>query len=206
MILRNTVIDKLKYLLKIPSADQSIDHAEIAQRAREILADTVTPYRWSDEQLADFANDGVSEIKTLRADVDLMTDVPYQFTSAISNYVVYRAFALDNDAQNNNGAISDKYLNIFREQSAVVKYFFTNEKLAEFADDAVDIIISRRPELRIADDGTLKTSIITNSEYDLPERFTDVIVSGAAASAAAHSKNEMAQYFSEQFTGALQTI
>lgn len=206
MILRNTVIDKLKYLLKIPSASKSIDHSEIAQRAREILADTVTPYRWSDEQLADFANDGVSEIKTLRADVELMTDVPYQFTSAISNYVVYRAFALDNDAQNNNGAISDKYLNIFREQSAVVKYFFTNEKLAEFADDAVDLIISRRPELRIAADGTLKTSIIADSAYDLPERFTDVIVSGAAASAAAHSKNEMAQYFSEQFTGALQTI
>ena len=206
MILRNTAIDKLKYLLKIPSALKSIDHAEIVLRAREILADTITPYRWSDEQLTDFADDGVSEIKTLRADVDLLTDVPCQFTSALSNYVVYRAFALDNDAQNNNGAISDKYLNIFREQSDAVKYFFTDEKLNEFADDAVDVIISRRPELRLAADGTLKNSIVTDTGYDLPERFTDVIVSGAAASAAAHAKNEMAQYFSEQFTGALQSI
>lgn len=206
MIQRSTVIDKLNYLLKIPDATRSIEPGEIVLRAREILADTIVPYRWGDEQLSEFVNDGVSEIKNLRADVERMTSVPHPFTSALSNYVVYRAFSIDNDAQNNNGAISDKYMNLFREQAAAIKYFFTEDDLTEFIDEAVNLIIARRPELRIAENGTLKTAIIVNSEYDLPERFTDVIVSGAAAKAAAHSKNEMAQYFSEQFTGALQTI
>ena len=206
MIQRSTIIDKLNYLLKIPDATRSIEPGEIVLRAREILADTIVPYRWSDEQLSEFVNDGVSEIKNLRADVERMTSVPHPFTSALSNYVVYRAFSIDNDAQNNNGAISDKYMNLFREQAAAIKYFFTEDDLTEFIDEAVNLIIARRPELRIAENGTLKTAIIVNSEYDLPERFTDIIVAGAAAKAAAHSKNEMAQYFSDQFSGALQTI
>lgn len=206
MIQRSTIVDKLKYLLKIPDATRNIEPGEIVLRAREILADTIVPYRWGDEQLSEFINDGVSEIKNLRADVERMTAIPHSFTSALSNYAVYRAFSIDNDAQNNNGAISDKYMNLFREQASAIKYFFTEEDLTEFIAEAVNLIIARRPELRIAADGSLKTEIIVNEDYDLPERFTDVIVDGAGAKAAAHSKNEMAQYYSDKFAQGLQTI
>lgn len=139
MIARNTIIEKLKYLLKVPDTADSINPAEIVLRAREILADTITPYRWSDNQLTSFVNDGVSELKNLRADVENMVNIPHHFTSALANYTVYRAFALDNDAQNNNGAISDKYMNLFREQSAAVKYFFTDEQLTDFIQEAVNL-------------------------------------------------------------------
>lgn len=206
MINRSTIIDRLKYLLKIPDATKVIDHLEIVARSRETLADTIEPYRWGDEQLTEFVNDGVSELKNMRADVERMVSVPHSFTSALSNYTVYRAFAIDNDAQNNNGAISDKYMNLFREQSSAINYFFTDEQLTGFINETIDVLISRRPELRISDTGTLKSNIESDGNYDLPAKFGDCIAHGAAGRAAYHAKNDQAQYFFEQFNGALQTI
>ena len=190
MINRNAIIDKLKYLLKIPDATKFINIPEIVSRAREILADTVEPYRWGDDQLTEFVNDGVSELKNMRADVERMASVPHPFTSALSNYTVYRAFAIDNDAQNNNGAISDKYMNLFREQSAAVNYFFSEEQLTGFINETIDILISRRPELRIDNNGNLKSNIESGENYDLPAKFGDCIAHGAAGRAAYDAEAE----------------
>lgn len=206
MIQRNAVIERLKYLLKVPVAINRINNSTVASRARETLADTIEPYRWSDKQLATFVDDGISELKGIRSDVERLGYAPDAFTSPVANYTVYRALAVDNDAQNNNGTLSDKYLAIFREQAAGMPYYFSDEQLAEFADKSVTLIISRRPELRISANGTIKDITADDNYYDLPERFFQAVVDGAASFAAAHSKNEQSQYFFEQFNGALQTI
>lgn len=206
MINRSAIIDKAKFLLKIPSGVESINAAEIITRARENLADTIEPYRWSDEQLTGFVDAGIAELKNMRSDVERMESTPDAFTSALANYTVYRSLAIDNDAQNNNGALSDKYMALFRDQANAVQYFFTDEHLSQFADDTVDIVIARRPELRINADGSLKPSVTSAESFDLPTRYTDLIAHGTAARAAIHAKNEQAQYFFEQFNGALQLI
>jgi hypothetical protein len=142
----------------------------------------------------------------MRSDVALLDNVPASFEPAVTNYCVYRALALDNDAQNNNGALSDKYLNLFISQTKAVPYFFTEEQLGIFADDTVTDIISKRPELRISADGTIKENIKTADGWDLPDRFIDAVVSGAAGRAAAHSRDDSANYFFDQYNGALRTI
>lgn len=208
MISQNTVTDKLQYLLKVPFSYSLLSEEKVISHARESLADTKTPYRWSDEQLAEFVSDGIRELKVLRSDLREYknTEIPDCFESALANYVVCRALALDNDAQNNNGALSDKYFNLFNAQAAAVPFLFTVDELEEFTKEAVTDLISRRPELRIKADNTLKEDINVSGGYDLPERFTDAICFFAAYRAAIHSKNEIANYFLEQYQGALNTI
>lgn len=211
MISQNTVTDKLQYLLKVPFPISLLsDSKKVISHARESLADTKTPYRWSDEQLAEFVGDGIRELKVLRSDLREYdnTETPDCFESALANYVVCRALALDNDAQNNNGALSDKYFNLFNAQAAAVPFLFTVKELEEFTKEAVTDLISRRPELRIKADNTLKEGIYLDGtgQYDLPERFADAICFFAAYRAAIHSKNEIANYFLEQYQGALNTI
>ena len=216
IISQNTVTGRLQFLLKVPATISYLSSSNVISRARENLADTVTPYRWSVEQLAEFVSDGIRELKTLRSDLKDRTDsnipdatdsnIPDCFESAIANYTVYRALALDNDAQNNNGALSDKYFGLFNSQAAAVPYIFTDVELQKFTQEAVTDLIARRPELRITADNTLKENINVSGGYDLPERFTDAICFFAAYRAAIHSKNEIANYFLEQYQGALNTI
>lgn len=210
MIFQSAVIDKLQYLLKIPSADSSLSVTNVYSRARENLADTVAPYRWTDEQLAEFVNGGTAELKNLRSDVAKLNAVPGQFESALANYCVYRALALDNDAQNNNGALSDKYFNLFVSQTNAVPFIFTDAQLGQYADETVLDLVSKRTDLRIDAEENLKEHIkLDDTEiirYDLPERYTDTIVFGAAGRAAVHSKNDSANYFFEQYNNSLRTI
>lgn len=210
MISQNTVTDKLQYLLKVPFSISLLSESKVISHARESLADTVTPYRWAVDQLTEFVGDGIRELKVLRSDLREYenTEIPDCFESAIANYVVCRALALDNDAQNNNGALSDKYFNLFNAQAAAVPFLFTEKELEEFTKEAVTDLISRRPELRIKADNTLKEDIYLEGtgQYDLPERFTDAICFFAAYRAAMHSKNEIANYFLEQYQGALNAI
>jgi hypothetical protein len=210
MIQRDTLVNKLKFILKIPDSITKAVAEVITARARETLADTVEPFRWSQEQLNSFVASGISDLKNIRSDVEELGYAPDAFTSALANYTVYRALALDNDAQNNNGALSDKFFALFKQQSEEVKFFFTDSQLEDFSDQSAIDLVSLRPELRIAGDGTLKAQIKTTSEnmvsYDIPERFTDAIAFGAAFIAAVHSKNDTANYFREQFQGALQIV
>jgi hypothetical protein len=190
----------------VPQQSHLLDVTEVSSRARENLADTVTPYRWSAEQLAEFVSDGAEELKTIRSDVALLDNIPDAFSSALANYTVYRALALDNDAQNNNGALSDKYLNLFISQANSVPFFFTAEQLEKFADETVTDLIAKRPELRLSAGETLKENIKVTDGWDLPERFADAVIFGAAGRAALHSRNDTANYFFEQYNGALRTI
>lgn len=210
MIQRDTLVNKLKFILKIPDSITKAVAEVITARARETLADTVEPFRWSQEQLNSFVASGISDLKNIRSDVEELGYAPDAFTSALANYTVYRALALDNDAQNNNGALSDKFFTLFKQQSEEVKYFFTDSQLEDFSDQSTIDLVSLRPELRISGDGTLKAQIKTTSEnmvsYDIPERFTDAIAFGAAFIAAVHSKNDNANYFREQFQGALKIV
>lgn len=206
MIIQSTVIGRLQYLLKVPQQSNLLDVTEVCSRARENLADTVTPYRWSAEQLAEFVSDGAAELKTIRSDVALLDNIPDAFSSALANYTVYRALALDNDAQNNNGALSDKYLNLFISQASAVPFFFTDEQLEKFADETVTDLIAKRPELRLSAGEALKENIKVTDGWDLPERFADAVTFGAAGRAALHSRNDTANYFFEQYNGALKTI
>jgi hypothetical protein len=211
MINQSAAIDKLLFILKVPSADTPIDTDKVITHARENLADTVAPFRWSQEQLAEFVNGGLTELRVMRSDVASMPDVPEQFTSPIANYVVCRALALDNDAQNNNGALSDKYYTFFAQQAAAVQYFFTREKLGKYLDDAVTELTSVRPDLRIADDGSLKETIRQQDQggsvrYDLPEKFLDVIVCHAAYNACQQSSNSDVNFYLDKFQGAWKTI
>jgi hypothetical protein len=210
MISQNTVTDKLQYLLKVPFSYSLLSEEKVISHARETLADSVTPYRWEDTQLEEFVSDGIRELKVLRSDLRESDNehIPDAFESAIANYTVYRALALDNDAQNNNGALSDKYFNLFNAQAAAVPFLFTVDELEKFTQEAVTDLIARRPELRITADNTLKENIYLDGtgRYDLPERFADAICFFAAYRAAVHSKNEIANYFLEQYQGALNTI
>lgn len=210
MIIRSAIVEKLHFTLKTLSPTTSITPTDVISRSRETLADTVAPYRWSDNQLEEFLDDGVTDLRTFRSDVTELANIPEAFASALANYVVSRAFALDNDAQNNNGQLSDKYLALFMSQAAAVPFYFTDEQLGQYADETVLDLVSKRPELRIDADGALKEKIRTvnedSIEYDLPERFTDGIVFGAAGRAAVHAKNDAASYFFEQYNGAVKTI
>jgi hypothetical protein len=211
MINQSAVIGKLHFTLKIPTDTTSINTNEVISRARENLADTVPPFRWSDEQLAEFADGGMIELHNMRSDLDRMDAVPKAFTSPLANYVVYRALALDNDMQNNNGALSDKYLNLFIQQTAAIQYFFTDEQLGEYVDAAVLDLASVRPDLRIADGNILKEKIrIVNNDksisYDLPERYTDALTYHAAANACQHSKNDAMNFYFEKYQGAWKTV
>jgi hypothetical protein len=210
MISQNTVTDKLQYLLKVPFSISLLSEEKVISHARESLSDTVTPYRWEDTLLEEFVSDGIRELKVLRSDLREYdnTEIPDAFESAIANYTVYRALALDNDAQNNNGALSDKYFGLFNSQAAAVPFLFTVDELEKFTQEAVTDLIARRPELRITADNTLKENIYLDGtgQYDLPERFADAICFFAAYRAAVHSKNELANYFLEQYQGALTAI
>jgi hypothetical protein len=210
MISQKTVTDKLQYLLKVPFSYSLLSEEKVISHARETLADTKTPYRWANTQLAEFVSDGIRELKVLRSDLRESDNehIPDCFESAIANYTVYRALALDNDAQNNNGALSDKYFGLFNSQAAAVPFLFTVDELEKFTQEAVTDLIARRPELRITADNTLKENIYLDGtgQYDLPERFADAICFFAAHRAAVHSKNELANYFLEQYQGALTAI
>ena len=205
MISVDTATGRLQYLLKVPPADRLLDVEAVYSRARENLADTVAPYRWTDEQLAEFVDGGITELTTMRSDIARMDDVPENFTAALANYTTYRALALDNDAQNNNGALSDKYLNLFISQTNAVPYFFTKEQFEKFIEETVTDLIAKRPELRISADNHLKEIFTITGDYDVPERFTDTIVFGAAGRAAVHSKNDSANYFFEQYNSGVKT-
>jgi hypothetical protein len=208
MISKNSIIERLQYLLKVPETGTTLDRDKTVSRARETLADTISPYRWSDEQLSQFLDDGVSEIKNLRSDMDNWTGIiPDAFRQAIANYVVHRALALDNDAQNNNGALSDKFLQLFTSQAGAIPYFFTEAQLAEYTDLAVEKLIAQRTDLRIADDGSLKIEIILSGDYDLPERFAEIIADYAAFLAAFHAKdNASAEFFINLYNGGVATL
>lgn len=207
MIDRNTVVDKIKYLLKVPSDTAAINSESTIKRAREILADTIEPYRWSDEQLTEYFNDGISEIRNLRSDMTEYDQIPDAFQAANANYIVYRALAIDNDAQNNNGALSDKFLSLFTSQINSVKYFFTDTQIFKYADTAADYLIAGRSDLRINNDGTLKKNIITQEGYDFPDRFIDAIAYYAAFCGAVHAnEHDRAEYFISQYKGAVSTL
>lgn len=208
MIQKTTVIAKVKYLLKVPETDSALDTSNTISRAREILADTIAPYRWSDEQLSNYLNDGISEIKNMRSDMDGWSgDIPDAFQSANVNYIVYRALALDNDAQNNNGALSDKFFAIFSSQVNAIKYFFTDLQISRYADDAAVYLVSSRSDLRLNSDGTLKKDIITNERYDFPDRFIDALAYYAAFCGAIHANMDKdAEYMINQYKGAVSTL
>jgi hypothetical protein len=208
MIDRNTVVEKIKYLLKVPAVSEAIDRSKTVLRARELLADTIEPYRWSDAQLTEYFNDGISEIKNMRSDMDGWSgDIPDAFQSANVNYIVYRALALDNDAQNNNGALSDKFFTIFSSQVNAIKYFFTDLQISKYADDAAAYLVSSRSDLRLNSDGTLKKDVITNERYDFPDRFIDALAYYAAFCGAIHANMDKdAEYMINQYKGAVSTL
>jgi hypothetical protein len=207
MIEQSAILRKLHFTLKIiPDQTAAIDMDDVITRARETLADTVAPFRWGAEQLAEFAEGGSAELKILRSDAARMNIVHEAFTTAIANYIVYRALALDNDAQNNNGALSDKYYTLFASAASSVPYFFSESELEQFVSETITDLIAKRTDLRISDDGELKTSIISSSAYDLPERFEDTIVYGAAGRAAIHAKNDAASYFFEQYNAGVTNL
>lgn len=208
MISKTSTIEKLRYILKVPETGTALDSSKTISRARETLADTIAPYRWSDEQLSQFLDDGIAEIKNLRSDMDNWLGViPDAFRQALANYIVHRALALDNDAQNNNGALSDKFLQLFTSQAGAIKHFFTDSQLEEYADLAVEKLIAQRTDLRIGDNGELKTEIILADKYDLPERFTEVIADYAAFLASFHAKdNAGAEFFVNLYNQGVATL
>lgn len=210
MIDRNTIVEQVKFLLKSPVDSTELKTENVVSRAREILADTIEPYRWSNEQLEKFAGDGVLELRKIRSDVDNSGTVTTLFLSALANYCVYRALALDNDAQNNNGALSDKFFNAFVSLANSAPYKFDAEKLGSFANKALDELIAKRSDLRIAENGEVKSSVIVSIDkrpfFDIPDRFADAVAHLAAYYAALHSKNDAAQYFLEQFQEAVSAL
>jgi hypothetical protein len=210
MINQSAAIGKLHFILKTPVSTPPADTKEITSRARENLADTVPPFRWSQEQLAEFVGGGMAELRNMRSDLKEIEDVPEIFSPALANYVTYRALALDNDAQNNNGALSDKYFSLFISQVSAIPYIFTDERLGKYLDTAASLLVSLRPDLRIGDGGKIKENIRIAGDdgkvsYDLPERFADVIIYSAAADASQQGASDMANYFSDKFQGAWRT-
>jgi hypothetical protein len=164
---RKAVIRRVLDVLRPPAAGAALANSSVTSRAREVLSDTVPPFRWSDKQLAEFVSDGLRELKTIRDDIG--DTVPDNFESAIANYTVYRALALDNDAQNNNGALSDKYLNLFISQVQTVRRFFSESKIGDLVNEGIKQLMSMRSDL--------------TSAADVPEEFSDALADYALARA-----------------------
>lgn len=206
MINRSNVIKNVRFLLKTPTVKIPLEETETVSKAREILADTASPYRWSDTSLLAYLNDGIYELKKRRPDVDALGYATQLYSAPLVNYIVYRALALDNDAQNNNGALSDKFFALFVNGAAEVVFDFSDDTLGEYCDDAVKMIIALRPDLRIDNNGALIDDVFTNGGYLLPERFADAIAFYAARQGALHSANSMAELFDAQFKNQIGTV
>lgn len=203
MIPLSTLAAHVRELLKAPDAYPAISPADSVARARELLADTVAPYRWGDDQLAEYAGDGLTELAKLRSDV-AVSGASTAYTAALANYITSRALALDNDAQNNNGALSDKFFNLFTSLSGAAPYYFTDAQITDYLKEAARQLGTLRPELRVNASGEVVTDFYneTASGFNLPDRFADALDFFAAYRGAVYSKNDLANYFIEQFNSA----
>ena len=203
MIDLSTLAAHVRELLKALDEYPAIVSADAISRARELLADTVAPYRWSDAPLTGYFGDGLTELKKLRSDV-AVSGASTAYTAALANYITYRALALDNDAQNNNGALSDKFFNLFTTLSAAAPYYFTDAQIADYLKESARQMAAMRPELRVNASGEVVTDFYneTAAGFDLPDRFADALAFFAAYRGAVHSKNDLANYFIEQFNSA----
>lgn len=207
MIPLSTLAAHVRELLKAPDEYPAIVPASAIARARELLADTIAPYRWSDSQLIGYSDDGLTELAKIRSDV-AESGASTAYTAALANYITYRALALDNDAQNNNGALSDKFFNLFTSLSAATPYYFTDAQLTAYLKEAARQLAALRPELRLDDEGTvmndlyIEATATTPAGFSVPDRFGDALAFFAAYRGAVHSKNDLANYFVEQFNSA----
>lgn len=100
---------------------------EVFSRARDLLADTAEPYRWSPGILLSWLNDGVRELRTERpdacfddtgvaiADADIEDELPYprQYRTALVHYLCYRAFMRDS-ADTANKAQAEMHYSQFK--------------------------------------------------------------------------------------------
>lgn len=206
MILLSDLVAKVRELLKVPGTRAAFVNADAVSRARELLADTTAPYRWSDTQLTAFCGDGLTELAKIRSDV-ATSGASTEYTAAVANYIVYRALALDNDAQNNNGALSDKFFNLFTTLTSATPYYFTEAQITAYLKEASRQLATLRPELRIGDDGVMtdlyvEATATSPAGFSVPVRFGDALAFFAAYRGAVHSKNDLANYFVEQFNSA----
>ena len=183
MFTSQSVINLLKIRLKSAVNTVELSNTVVVSRTREILADTVQPYRWIDTQINGFISDGLIELAKMRSDIARNGNKPItsDFEAALSYYAASRALALDNDLQNNNGALSDKLFKMFVELTDVAPYFFEDELLNDYISNAVNLLISIRPDLKLGADGKIIDPMISDGKISLPVQFQPAIVEYAAA-------------------------
>lgn len=142
------VLERTRAMLADLAKDwPSLNRETVLTQARELLADTITPYRWPEEQLTRFLDQGLVEVDKLRFDIFSPNSVTGEFTAALAHYVASRAVAQDNDYMQNNGALSEKLLQRFSEMTMAVPFRWTDELLTGFINDGIAAIRPLRRDI-----------------------------------------------------------
>lgn len=105
----------------------------ITNKARRILEDTLTPYRWSDDEIRDHLNDGILSLNRVRPETRYVDSrlvdrielpdgndetilIEDNFEAALVFYVVYRCY-LNDDSDTVNSQLAEMYLSKFNTNS-----------------------------------------------------------------------------------------
>ena len=153
---------------------------QVVDRARRILADTVTTYRWSDAILLDILNDGVREIWERRADSRYSTSGVLQtsyteiaslgsnlavlspWRDALVEWVCWRAFAMDADDQENMGRAKYHGTEFQRQVETLPRRLYDVE-LLDLLNDGMREIWQRRADARFTSAGAYTTGGFTEA-------------------------------------------
>lgn len=135
---------------------------EIISEVREIVGDTVAPYRWSESLLLSLATNGIKEIIAYRSDcynadversynedggvIEVTTTLPVRFHGALVHYVANKAFSGDAEDQADT-AQRNFHLQQYNDALASVSYRWNDERLERYIKDGVKEITEKRPDV-----------------------------------------------------------
>ncbi len=188
--IRNTVADndRLSNPLKISellakvrdnlgdndSGSENINQTEILKEVRYKLDDSVSPYRWSDEDLKSYINEGIRDILLKRSDcakknTSMIRD---KFSSALVAYAA--ACAFEHEAEDKNDAERRNfYWEKYQAELRAVPFRWETEALVAFAASGIREVIRRRVDCRSV---VLDSEISDSSTLPISDKFENAII------------------------------
>lgn len=149
------------HLLLGDSALSETDYISVSTvigEVRDILGDTVSPYRWTDATLLSLLSNGIRDIVAYRSDcynadvelsdniIDVTTTLPARFHGAIVHYMAQKAFSSDAEDQSDT-AQRNFHLQQYNDAINSVTYRWNDARINQYIADGVKEIRLKRPDV-----------------------------------------------------------
>lgn len=144
------------------SESDYISVAVVLDEVRNIIGDTVSPFRWTDSVLYSLLSNGIKDIVAYRSDcynvnvecsfdtdgnvIAVTTTLPSRFHGAIVHYVAQKAFSSDAEDQADT-AQRNFHLQQYNDALNSVTYRWNDARINQYIADGVKEIRLKRPDV-----------------------------------------------------------